>query len=216
MKERKKHMSIKIGRIVLGSFQTNCYFLYREDSHDCIVVDPAEDGAGLYEKLKEHGFAVKAIFLTHGHFDHIYGVEALRQLAGASVYACEREKPCCEDPYVNMSAQCGRKCTVKPDIYVPDGQEITVAGMTCRLIWTPGHTMGSCCYYFEKDGILVSGDTLFLESVGRTDFPGGSMSKLIASIKEKLFVLPEETKVYPGHGDSTTIKVEKQYNPFCQ
>ena len=94
-------------------------------------------------------------------------------------------------------------------------EEIALAGMTCKVIATPGHTAGGCCYYFAEAGILVSGDTLFAESVGRTDFPTGSMGTLVRSIKEKLFVLPEDTRVYAGHGESTTIGYEKKNNPFC-
>ena len=99
-------------------------------------------------------------------------------------------------------------------MYVNDGEKITLAGMTFEVIATPGHTEGGCCYYFEEAGILVCGDTLFLESVGRTDFPTGSMGTLVRSIKEKLFILPDETVAYPGHGDSTTIGHEKKYNAF--
>ena len=95
-----------------------------------------------------------------------------------------------------------------------DGGEITEAGITCRLLATPGHTSGSCCYYFEADKILISGDTLFQESVGRTDLPTGSMGTLVRSVKDKLFPLPDEVKVYPGHGEATTIGHEKKYNPF--
>ena len=104
---------------------------------------------------------------------------------------------------------------VSADVYVKDGDEITIAGMDFRVIATPGHTAGGCCYYFKEVGFLLSGDTLFAESVGRTDFPTGSMSELVRSIKEKLFLLPDDTKVYPGHGESTTIGHEKEYNPFC-
>ncbi len=99
-------------------------------------------------------------------------------------------------------------------MYVKDGEEITIAGMTFRLIATPGHTKGSCCYYFEEDKLLISGDTLFQESVGRTDLPTGSMSTLVRSVKEKLLSLPEDVKVYPGHGEATSIGYEKAYNPF--
>lgn len=205
---------LKIGRIVLGMCQTNCYFVYEEGSSRVIVFDPADKGDYIFNGLKEKGFTVEAILLTHGHFDHIWGVEQLRELSGAKVYAYEGEKELCEDAYLNVSKGAGRACTVKADEYVEDGEEITAAGISCRLIATPGHTGGSCCYYFENDKILISGDTLFQESVGRTDLPTGSMSMLVRSVKEKLLPLPEEVKVYPGHGESTTIGYEKKYNPF--
>lgn len=207
---------IKIGRLVLGVCQTNCYFVYKEGSKEVIFFDPADNGEYIYETLKEKGFEVAGILLTHGHFDHIWGSRKLRELSGAKIYAYEEEQVLCEDSHNNISDQMGNAYTVKPNKYLKDGEEITIAGMTCKLISTPGHTIGSCCYYFEEDGILISGDTLFQESVGRTDFPTGSMSSLVRSIKEKLFILPDETKVYPGHGDVTNIAVEKKYNPFLQ
>ncbi len=207
---------IKIGRMVLGSCQTNCYFLYREDSKACIFVDPADQGANIYNALKQNGFEVAGILLTHGHFDHIWGTKELRELSGTKLYALEAERELLQDARKNVSSQVGRPYTVDADVYLKDGEERTLADMTFRVIATPGHTGGGCCYYFEEAGFLVSGDTLFQESVGRTDFPTGSMGTLIRSIKEKLFVLPEETAVYPGHGDSTTISHEKKYNPFCQ
>lgn len=205
---------LKIGRIVLGMCQTNCYFVYEEGSSRVIVFDPADKGDYIFNGLKEKGFTVEAILLTHGHFDHIWGVEQLRELSGAKVYAYEGEKELCEDASLNVSKGAGRACTVKADEYIKDGEKITAAGISCRLIATPGHTGGSCCYYFENDKILISGDTLFQESVGRTDLPTGSMSMLVRSVKEKLLPLPEEVKVYPGHGESTTIGYEKKYNPF--
>ncbi len=116
---------------------------------------------------------------------------------------------------MNVSEQAGRACATFADVYVKDGEEYTLAGMEFRVIATPGHTAGGACYYFAEAGILISGDTLFEESVGRTDFPTGSMGTLVRSIREKLFVLPEDTRVYPGHGDSTVIGHEKEHNPFC-
>ncbi len=205
---------LKIGRIVLGVCQTNCYFVYEQGGHEVILFDPADKGDYLYEKLTEKGFAVAAILLTHGHFDHIWGVEELKRRSGAKVYAYEGEKEVCEDAEVNVSGNTGRPCTVKADVYVKDGEGITVAGMTCKVIATPGHTKGSCCYYFEDDKILLSGDTLFQESVGRTDLPTGSMGALVRSVKERLLPLPEDVKVYPGHGEATSIGYEKKYNPF--
>lgn len=205
---------LKIGRIVLGVCQTNCYFVYEEGKKEAIVFDPADKGDYIYNGLTEKGFSVAAILLTHGHFDHIWGVEALKELSGAKVYASEAEKEVCESASVNVSRGAGRPCTVVPDFYVRDGEEISIKGMKCRLISTPGHTKGSCCYYFEDDKILISGDTLFQESVGRTDLPTGSMSELVRSVRERLLILPEEVKVYPGHGEATSIGHEKQYNPF--
>ena len=206
--------NLKIGRIVLGMCQTNCYFVYEEGKNEVILFDPADKGDYIYNGLKDQGFTVAAILLTHGHFDHIWGVEALKELSGAKVYACEEEREVCENASVNLSKGAGRSCEVTADEYVKDGKTISAAGISCQLIATPGHTKGSCCYYFADDKILISGDTLFQESVGRTDLATGSMSALVRSIKEKLMVLPEDVKVYPGHGESTTIGYEKEYNPF--
>ena len=214
---------IKIGKMVLGVCQTNCYFLYREGGGECIVVDPADQGVNIFRALQKNGFRVAGILLTHGHFDHIWGLDELRDAANAAAdedaepakaYAYEAERVLLQDADKNVSRQAGRPCTTYADVYVKDGQELTIAGMTCKVIATPGHTAGGCCYYFEEAGFLLSGDTLFAESVGRTDFPTGSMSTLVRSVREKLFVLPDDTKVYPGHGESTTIGHEKEYNPF--
>lgn len=206
--------NLKIGRIMLGMCQTNCYFVYEEGQNEVILFDPADRGEYIYNGLKEQGFTVAAILLTHGHFDHIWGVDALKELSGAKVYAYEEEKEVCENASVNVSKGAGRPYTVTADVYAKDGDIIEAAGISCQLLATPGHTKGSCCYYFEADKILISGDTLFQESVGRTDLPTGSMSTLVRSIKDKLLILPEDVKVYPGHGESTTIGYEKQYNPF--
>ena len=207
---------LKIGRLMLGIVQTNCYFVYREGTSDVIFFDPADKGDYIYETLKDKDLHVKGILLTHGHFDHIWGCNKLRELSGAPIYAYEEEKVLCEDAVTNVSEQVGRPYTVIPDRYLKDGEEITIAGMTCKLIATPGHTVGSCCYYFEEAGILIAGDTLFQESVGRTDLATGSAGTLVRSIKDRLFTLPDDTKVYPGHGDITTIGYEKQHNPFVQ
>ena len=206
---------LKIGKIVMGSVQTNCYFIYKENDNKIIVVDPADRGEYLYNAFKEAGLEVVAILLTHAHFDHIWGCNKLRELSGVQVFASEDEKELCESAKLNVSEDVGRPYTVSVDWYLRDGEKVTIEDMEFTVIATPGHTQGSCCYYFEKDNILVSGDTLFEGSVGRTDLPTGNGITLSRSLKEKLMILPDETLVFPGHGNSTTIGDEKKYNPFC-
>lgn len=207
---------VKIGRMVVGSFGTNCYVVYREGSERAIFIDPADYGAQIHKKMLDNGFKVEAVLLTHAHFDHMLGASDLRKASGAKIYALDAEQALCESTELNLSEMTGRACTIKPNAYLKDGEEVELAGITFKVIATPGHTAGSCCYYFEEAGFVVCGDTVFEESVGRTDFPTGSSSQLIRSIKEKIFTLPDETQLYPGHGDSTTVEHEKKYNPFCQ
>lgn len=206
---------VKIGRMIMGSAATNCYFVYQEGATDVIVFDPAAHGDVIFQKLTDAGFTVKAICLTHGHFDHIYGLAALKKLTGAPVYAAEAEKELMGNTDWNVSELFGRPITAEADVYLRDGDKVEEVGLTAKVILTPGHTSGSCCFYFEEAGILVSGDTLFEESVGRSDFPTGSEGTLIRSIRERLFTLPDETKVFPGHGEQTSIAHEKKYNPFA-
>jgi glyoxylase-like metal-dependent hydrolase (beta-lactamase superfamily II) len=205
---------LKIGKMTLGSCMTNCYFVYREGESGVIFFDPAAQGDYIYEKMKEYGFEIEVILLTHGHFDHIGGVDALREKSGAKVYAMEAEKVLLQDPYVNVSAQMHAKVTVEADGFLHDGDELEYGGKKCKVIATPGHTIGGCCFYFEEAGMVICGDTIFAESVGRTDFPTGNMKKLLASIEDKIFTLPEDTKLYPGHGPATTVGHEKENNPF--
>lgn len=204
---------LKIGRIVLSVCATNCYFVYHEGQSECIVIDPADRGDYIYQALGSKGFKVKAILITHGHFDHIMGADELRKLAGVKIYAPAADKVLLQDAYVNYSAQWAKPYTLEADVLFEDGDIIDLGDLSCKVISTPGHTIGSSCFYFEEDKILISGDTLFEDSVGRTDLPTGSMSKLVRSIKEKLFVLPDDVKVYPGHGGFTDIGHEKMYNP---
>lgn len=201
--------------IVLGPVQTNCYFLYREDTKDCVIVDPGDEPERIYKFLEDNDLTPVAVLLTHGHFDHILAVEPLRNKYGISVYAAEAERETLKDKAVNLSTQMGTMLSLEADYWLSDGEEMELLGQTMRCILTPGHTVGGMCYYFPKAGVLFSGDTLFQESVGRTDFPGGSMSQLIQSIREKLFVLPDAVQVYPGHGLMTSIKSEKMFNPFA-
>ncbi|MCR5799985.1 MAG: MBL fold metallo-hydrolase [Lachnospiraceae bacterium] len=205
---------LKIGKMVLSVCATNCYFVYHEGQNKVILFDPADRGDRIYSKLKENGFEVDTILLTHAHFDHIWGCSELRGLSGAKVYALDKEEELLLSSELNASAMAGRPCTVKANGFFKDGDELDILGFKIKVLATPGHTKGSCCFYFEEDSTLISGDTLFEESVGRTDLPTGNMGDLTRSIHDKLAPLPDETKVYPGHGGSTTIGHEREYNPF--
>ena len=196
---------IKCDFLVVGPVQTNCYFLYKEESKECVLVDPGDEAGKIQEYIDKKNLDVKAILLTHGHFDHITAVQEIKQHCQAPVYAAKAEKEVLENPAINLSVQMQTPVSLEADEWLEDGEEITLLGQTVRCILTPGHTCGGMSYYFPKAGILFSGDTLFQESVGRTDFPTGSMSTLIRSIREKLFVLPNTVSVYPGHGMMTSI-----------
>ena len=199
---------------VVGPVQTNCYFL-SDMNGDCVVVDPGEEAAKIIDYIEKKDLKPVAILLTHGHFDHIGAVDEVREKYGIKVYAAAAEKETLQNPDINLSSQFGAGFTVEADEYFDDGQEIELLGEKVRCILTPGHTKGGMCYYFINSGMLFSGDTLFQQSVGRTDFPGGSMSEIVRSIREKLFVLPDYVRVYTGHGMMTTIKDEKMLNPFA-
>ena len=205
---------MKINQYVVGAVQTNCYFIINEDTKEVLIVDPGDAAKQLAQKVKDDGLTPVAILLTHGHFDHAGGAKALAEEFGIKIYEKKKEKRTLEDPEYNVSWMVGSSEVYSADEFLKDEQELDLAGFHIRVLYTPGHTEGGCCYYFPYDNVLFSGDTLFCMSVGRTDFKGGSMSEIVRSIKEKIMVLPEDTTVYPGHNDVTTIENERMYNPY--
>lgn len=205
---------MKIEKFVIGVLGTNCYLVRNEESRECFLIDPAICPQNLVEHIRQEGLDMKAILLTHGHFDHIMGLHGFLDEFSVPVYACAAEERLLNDASMNASAQFAVAYTFSGADYVEDGQVLSLAGMTIQVLHTPGHTIGCCCYYLPEEGVLFSGDTLFCGSTGRTDFPTGSQSQLVRSIREKLLPLPDETKVYPGHMSETTIGFEKQHNPF--
>ena len=208
-------MSIKTA--VLGSVSTNVYFLINEETKEVLLIDPADEAKLIIRYLDGEGLKPVAVLLTHGHFDHILAAAPLREHYHIPVCCHEAEKTMLEDPVMNRSGVFERRpFTLTADKTVKEGDELTLAGFSFRVLHTPGHSAGSCCYYFPEEGILISGDTLFYGSYGRTDLPGGSDEEMEASVHRLLEELPPKTAVFPGHGPRTQIGFEKQYNPLAR
>jgi hydroxyacylglutathione hydrolase len=208
---------MKIDYLILGGYQTNCYVLRQNDAaQDCLIIDPGLEADELLEFLEEQKLNPLAVVLTHGHIDHIAGVTALRsRFPEIKLYIHKFDAEMLSEPMINLSTMTGAGFTTEPeDVSLQDGDEIDLAGVKLLVLHTPGHTPGGISLYSKQDGVVFVGDTLFADSIGRTDFPGGSMSQLLNSVRLKLFTLTEKTEVYPGHGPATTIAAEKAHNPF--
>lgn len=207
---------IRIEGAVLGMLGTNCYFINNTETNEVIIVDPADNADSIRDWCLSNKKEPVAVLLTHGHYDHMLAADQLRRDFSVKIYAAEVEKELLEDASMNLSAMWSRPVTLKADVFLKDGEILHMAGVDIQVIATPGHTAGGLCYYVEEEGVLFSGDTLFAGSYGRTDFPTSSMAELARSVRERLLVLPEDTTVYPGHGESTTIGYERAYNPLSR
>lgn len=201
-------MNLKI--ITSAMTDENTYIYY--DETEGIVIDPGADGGEILKFIKDRSINIVGIFLTHGHYDHISAVNDFDK--SIPVFASGEEKDILENPEYNFSRNI--KIFTSDENLLKDSDEFTVGAAKLRVIHTPGHTKGGLCFYDEGQGILFSGDSLFYENVGRCDLYSGNYQKLIGSIKEKLFSLPKQTKVYPGHGIDTTIGHEIENNPYAK
>jgi len=192
----------------------NVYLYFDESSKEGVIIDPGGNIDGIKSTIERNDVKIKAILLTHGHFDHIGAAAKLRENTGAPIYCHVAEKIMLEDAAINLSTMTSTHIKLTPDNLLEDMDTIEISESTLKAIHTPGHTLGGVCYYDEKNATLFTGDTLFRESVGRTDLPGGNHKQLIESIKERLLKLPAEVRVYPGHSAGSTIEHEREYNSF--
>ncbi len=202
---------MNIKRLVLGPIRTNCYIVYNEDTKECIVFDPASESEKIREYIEEEKLILKGIFLTHGHFDHIGGATKYQKAYNVPLYCHEDEEDLVQSFELNLSMAFGDCVIAVPNEVLRDNQTVMICGFEVKVIHTPGHTKGSCCYLIKSDDdqVLISGDTLFAGSHGRVDFPTGSMAQITRSITEKLLCLDETLLVLPGHEFETTIGEER-------
>ncbi|MCD8158840.1 MAG: MBL fold metallo-hydrolase [Clostridiales bacterium] len=206
-------MRIKI--FVTPGMEENCYVIICMETKKAIVVDPGADMQELFDFIKNEDLTVEAIVLTHAHYDHIGGLKRLKAETQAPVVCGEDEAPVLKEPNLNLSLMFGAEpFSMTADRLLKDGEEFSFGSLKFKTLFTPGHTQGGICLYFEEKSLLISGDSLFAMSIGRTDFPGGGYRTLINGLKEKVMTLPDDTVVYPGHGPKTTIAVEKKHNPY--
>ena len=201
--------------IVVGPMQVNCYILAPEQNSKCIIIDPGADERKIRKVLEKHKLVPECVVNTHGHFDHIGCDDAF----GVPVYVHEKDLSLLEEPKMNMSGFFSVPYKVSSSIRVlRDKDSVKIKGMELEVIHVPGHTRGGIALLVKKpeSRILITGDSLFCQGIGRSDLEGGDEEQLIRSIREKLISLPDETKVYPGHGPSSTIGQEKLNNPFLR
>ena len=202
-----------ISSLALGAYQTNCYILFEEQGKEAIVIDPGFEPEKILDWLKKNELAIRYIVVTHGHGDHIGAIPELKKAfpqAKVLVHALEQHR--LSDPRSSLICLMGSQAIMTADQYVEEDEVISLGNLHLKVLFTPGHTEGGISLL--GDGCVFAGDTLFQGSVGRTDLQGGRFEDLEKSIRNKLYALPDETVVYPGHGPQTTIGEEKKFNAF--
>lgn len=199
---------------VVGVLQCNCYVVGDPETKEAIVIDPGDDADAIAEDIAAKGLTVTAIVATHAHFDHVLAAERLRALTGAPFHLHDDDRPLLDWLQESGRLFLGVELSGPPEVdtSVAEGDRLTAGGVELEVLHTPGHSPGSIS--LVADSAVFSGDTLFAGSVGRTDLPGGDTDALVSAVRNKLFKLPEELPVYPGHGPATTLAEEHRFNPF--
>lgn len=201
--------------VVVGPLGVNCFILGCEETKEGVVVDPGADAGRILDRVRALGLAIRTVINTHGHFDHVGGNKEVLETTGARLMI-HRDDVYFLSRAADVAANYGltTENSPPPDELLEEGMTVTFGKHTLKVLHTPGHTPGGCCLLLEGEGKVITGDTLFAESVGRTDFPGSSHEVLITSIRTKLLPLPDETQVFPGHGEASSIGREKRYNSY--
>ena len=206
-------MKLKI--LVVGPLEENCYIIYDEESREAFIVDPGAEPERIVDFLDKERLQPAFIANTHGHWDHVGAVGALKEKYGVPFYLHADDGKWLEEPLCDLFGKSSAKGLLV-DQKLVDGETIAFCGDTIHVIHTPGHTEGGCVLWLEKTGAAFTGDTLFKGTVGRTDFPGGSYEAILESVQQKLAVLPDDCAVFPGHGPKSDMAWERAHNPYMR
>jgi len=200
----------------VGPIQANCYILSDSETREALVIDPGDEAERIASAIDKKNLSVKYIFLTHGHFDHCFGIADLKKFVGGKIGLNKEDLSLYKTGGGASGFGFPAKNFPAPDFFLEEGKEFSFGKHNFTILHTPGHTPGHLCFYFPKENVLFTGDLLFASGIGRTDLPGGSTDTLFRSLREKILLLPENTKVYPGHGLATSIQKEKTGNPWLR
>lgn len=206
---------MKYESVIVGALETNCYLVYCQDTLECAVIDPGAEPEKVFRLIGHKDLKPTILINTHGHIDHIGANRDIKDKFDIPLYIHAADGPMLEDVLQSeLSFFLGAKESPPPDKFLEEGDEIKIGNISLSVVHTPGHSPGSVS--LMGNGILFSGDTLFFGGVGRTDLPGGSWEELEESVREKIFTLPADTVVLPGHGPTTTVEQETKFNPFIR